>query len=364
MHDPARTPDNHPPPRGLACLPAALDAPGPAAVLQHPTLKAHHKLLWLLLATAAAESGATLPADILASAAGLATRLGENDRNVRRWLADLVDAGLVELIDRQPGRNSHLVVLDPVEAVPGWQVRTPDPQLELFDGQGPEPTDSEPSGLRLAGLTESTRSFLVPKMTGGRTDLVPKMTGGCDAHSSISAHAPFLVVVNELNNNNNEAFIRSHHGELLDLAIETQKTILGKKRPPDRSDRELLIRCAYLAMQHWGEHWLRAAARARPVDKPPREPLAFFRAAAAYHAYEHLTCERAEGKEDRQAAKKGFADVLRQIKLPPEVDAAAWAKRANPSPPKAICETPPDEPCETLLDMKKRLSKEQEEQNQ
>jgi hypothetical protein len=87
------------------------------------------------------------PQTLQVAPAELAAELGASDRAARRWLTNLAEVGLIEILDR-PGRGTWtLYVQDPAEAA-GPKAVHADPQARLFDvddrpgGSAPEPAAS------------------------------------------------------------------------------------------------------------------------------------------------------------------------------------------------------------------------------
>ncbi|MDY0169428.1 MAG: hypothetical protein RBS80_22990 [Thermoguttaceae bacterium] len=311
-------PEKRPPPNALAYLPAGLGVAEVAAVLSATTLRPKHKLLWLWMVKRAAEGGSTLPAKIQDNATALAAELGEKGRNVSNWLNELIDHGLVERLDRKHAGDSELLILDPCNVLAGWAIRKPSPQIELFD-TAPEPMP-EPS--HEAAPVLPLRQFSAKNLP--QCKKLPQYSSAPpEPPSSISARAPLLFLVDAFNNNQETITqkLRQRSDDVRALARETYRTILGKRHRPRVSDNDrlLLIRCAYLALEHWGESWLRETAQARPGSEPANRPMAFFRAVAAYTAWEHLCGERADTPDERDQARKTFRTLLSAIPVPPEL---------------------------------------------
>lgn len=107
-----------------------------------------------------------------------------------------------------------------------------------------------------------------------------------------------------------------------DLAKRAWGKLHGdRRRPPPPSDAErlLLLRCAWAALSGLGADWLLASAAARPVRGDRQDPVRFFRAAAAYQAWERAAGEPAETEEDRREAKRQLRELLARVDLPGEL---------------------------------------------
>ena len=263
------------------------------------------QLLWI--------SAGARPGTVSVRVRDMAAELGADAGSVSRWLRKLDDVGRIHVYATQAG-TIHVDLYDPREPASGRLVR-PDPQT-MLPGMGKDQPDQAPDTIPVRGVAPCVQGATpVAPYRQGATPVAP------NTHISARApaRAPFVVVVDFLNNNNLTQYLVDHRAELLDLARKTYSTIHGHSRPPRISDhdRATVVRCAYLAVAHWGEDWLHRAATARPTGRAPDRPMAFFRAAAAYAAYEEVTGERAETEDERQDARKGFAVVLRCIDLPP-----------------------------------------------
>jgi hypothetical protein len=127
-------------------------------------------------------------------------------------------------------------------------------------------------------------------------------------------------------------------------------------RPPkiNEHDRAMMLRLAFLAATEWGADWLTTAAKAKPPGGGrPNNPMAFFRAAAAYHGWEHLVGSRPETPADRAEARQSLAEVLSAIAVPTQL-LSQWPSGRKLAPEQDM--TPPTlETYETMKEMEKRL---------
>jgi len=136
--------------------------------------------------------------------------------------------------------------------------------------------------------------------------------------ASISARPRLVVVVEEKKPNNNNP----DPAAVKELAGRAWRKIHAPSRYPPRADRRertLLLRCALLALGHFGERWILSAAAARPLRGERQDPIGFFRAAAAYQAWEQQTDTRPDTPEEQAQAKREFRDLLHAIELPAEL---------------------------------------------